>query len=93
VDTSGCCITSKYPNMPAASQPSSAAGTPSGGGRVGMLLISTYVKPDSLNVTSQYDHFSLLASIEALLALKPLGYAGNVALPTFDAKTVYNASG
>lgn len=97
-DASGCCTTQKYPNMPAASSSSAAtgsssAGAPIGGGRVGLLLISKYVKPDDLNVTSQYNHFSLLASIEALFSLKPLGYAGNVALPTFDAKTVYNASG
>jgi len=63
---------------------------PPGGGRVGLLLISKYVKPGSVNVISDYNHFSLLASIEDLFGLGRLGYAGSVGLPVFDA-SVYNA--
>jgi hypothetical protein len=130
-DTSGCCITSPYPNLPtgapgtaatpvttttptttpvpgtapnttattpAATTPSTtpstgapaaATSTQPGGGRVGLLLISRYVKPGSVNVTGDYDHFSLLASIENLFGLSHLGYAGAQGLLTFDA-SVYN---
>ena len=49
--------------------------TPAGGGRVGLLLISKYVKPGSINVTGEYNHFALLASIEDLFGQSHLGYA------------------
>ncbi len=88
-DDSGCCATPKYPNIPA-SATTTATGEPIGGGRLGLLLISKYVKPNSSYVTGQYNHYSLLASIEALFKLQPLGYAGNVQLPAFE-KAVYNA--
>jgi hypothetical protein len=124
-DTSGCCNTPAFPNLPAgatgamgatgatgstgATGPVGATGTtgatgtvtptgetgastatPVGGGRVGLLLISQYVKPGSVNVTGEYDHFSLLASIENLFRVTHLGYAGTVGLLTFD-QSVYNA--
>jgi phosphatidylinositol-3-phosphatase len=66
-----------------------ATGAPAGGGRVGLLLISKYVKPASINVTGEYDHFSLLASIENLFGLSHLGYAGAQGLLVFDT-SVYN---
>jgi phosphatidylinositol-3-phosphatase len=89
-DDSGCCATPKYPNLPAGTPTTTATGQPVGGGHVGMLLLSKYVKPGSSYVTGQYNHFSLLASVEALFKLQPLGYAGNVQLPSFE-KAVYNA--
>src|SRR5262249_7146441 len=66
------------------------AGAQVGGGQVGMLLISKYVKPGSINVTGQYNHFSFLASIENLFGLGHLGYAGSQGLLTFDT-SVFNA--
>lgn len=89
-DDSGCCATPKYPNLPASTPTTAANGEPVGGGRTGLLLISKYVKPNSLYATGQYNHYSLLASIEALFKLKALGYAGNVQLPAFE-RAVYNA--
>jgi phosphatidylinositol-3-phosphatase len=118
-DSSGCCMTSAYPNLPATSPPAtpspasatpanpiapstgltppSASGTngaptatPTGGGRVGLLLISKYVKPGTLNVTGEYNHFALLRSIENLFGLKPLGYAAAPGLLAFDS-SVFNA--
>ncbi len=65
-------------------------GAPPGGGRVGLLLISKYVKPGTLNVSGEYNHFALLASIEKLFELQPLGYAGATGLLTFDS-SVFNA--
>jgi phosphatidylinositol-3-phosphatase len=61
-----------------------------GGGQVGLLLISRYVKPDSLDDIDYFNHFSLLASIEDLFKLPPLGYARNKLLSVFDS-SVYNA--
>jgi phosphatidylinositol-3-phosphatase len=125
-DSSGCCVTSPYPNLPTgttgATGTTAAAGTtttmgatgttgatgtatgatgttgttgvttaaPTGGGRVGLLLISRYVKPGSINVTGEYNHFALLASIEDLFGQSHLGYAATQGLLTFDA-SVYTA--
>jgi hypothetical protein len=66
-------------------------GTPPGGGKVGLLLVSRYVKPGSLNVLGTYNHFSLLRSIEDLFGLEHLGYAADPALSAFD-NVVYNAA-
>ena len=41
-------------------------------------------------MTGEYNHFSLLASIENLFGLSHLGYAASQGLLTFDA-SVYNA--
>jgi hypothetical protein len=61
-----------------------------GGGKVGLLLLSPYVKAGTDNTIDFFNHFSLLKSIEALFSLDNLGYAQDPALPTFD-QTVYNA--
>ncbi len=61
-----------------------------GGGQVGLLLISRYVKPGSVEATGNYDHYSLLASIESLFKLKALGYAASPGLLTFG-RGVWNA--
>jgi hypothetical protein len=121
-DSSGCCMTSAFPDLPTATTGTTGTtgvttatgvtGTPGatgatgatggtgatgtagatavGGGRVGLLLISKYVKPGSVNVTGEYNHFSLLASIENLFGLGHLGYAGAQGLLVFDT-SVYNA--
>jgi hypothetical protein len=59
-----------------------------GGGRVGLLLISQFVEPGSIDETA-YNHFSLLASVQDLFELPNIGYAGIAGLPVFDA-SVYN---
>jgi phosphatidylinositol-3-phosphatase len=63
-----------------------------GGGQVGLLLISQYVKPGSIDALDYFNHFSLLASIEKLFGLHTLGYAGATALPVFGvgAVSVFN---
>jgi hypothetical protein len=57
---------------------------------VGLLLISKFVKPGSIDATDEFDHLSLLRSVETLFGLPPLGYAGEPALLSFDS-SVYNA--
>jgi hypothetical protein len=64
--------------------------TTGGGGKVGLLLISSYVKPGSVNLANSYNHFSLLRSIEQLFAVDELGYAAQPTVPVFD-RVVYNA--
>jgi phosphatidylinositol-3-phosphatase len=71
----------------AATTPSTTGSTTAtgGGGQVGMLLISQYVKPGTVDVLDYYNHFAFLRSIEAIFELKYLGYANNIALAAFDA--------
>ncbi|HET8980114.1 MAG TPA: alkaline phosphatase family protein [Solirubrobacteraceae bacterium] len=63
-----------------------------GGGQVGLLLISPWVKPDTIDPIDYYNHFSLLASLEDIFNLTHLGYAGELGLPAFDAGT-FDGSG
>jgi hypothetical protein len=74
---------------PAAPLPPGADTATGGGGHVGLLLISQFVKPGSVAV-SNYNHFSLLRSIEDLFALQPTGYAGYPGVLAFDS-VIYNA--
>jgi phosphatidylinositol-3-phosphatase len=92
-DPSSCCISPAYPNLPLEAAPAAATGPvkPSGGGgRVGLLLLSPFVAPGTVNESGYFNHFSLLRSIEELFELEPLGYAAEEALTAFDG-TVYNA--
>ncbi len=69
-DSSSCCGQPPYPNVL-----SPAGGLGRGGGAVGALLLSPFVKGAT---TSQdpYNHYSLLRTIEDIFKLKHLGYAG-----------------
>jgi hypothetical protein len=73
-DTSSCCGQPLFPNDPS----KSAAGTPRGGGLVGALLLSPYVKAGTPS-EEKFNDFSLLRTIEDFFGLQHLGYA---ALPT-----------
>ena len=55
-----------------------------GGGQVGLVLLSAYVKPGTVESIDYYNHFSLLATIESILGLKRLGFAGDPSLTRFD---------
>lgn len=91
-DLSSCCISPIYPNLPAeaASEATTGPVKPSGGGgRVGLLLLSPFVAPGTVNESGYFNHFSLLKSVEELFELEPLGYAGEIALTGFDS-SVYN---
>jgi hypothetical protein len=83
---------------PTSTTPASGLGggetTPTGGGgQVGLLLISSFVKPNSADVIDYFNHFSLLASIEKLFGLHKLGYAGAAGLPAFGVSVFNNYSG
>lgn len=93
-DASSCCATPEYPNLPAPTAPAEAPAGPvkasGGGGHVGLLLISPFVEPGTVNETGYFNHYSLLLSIEQLLELEPIGYATNPALTAFESE-VFNA--
>jgi phosphatidylinositol-3-phosphatase len=78
-DSSSCCGQPQFPNLPA----SSGALSPRGGGAVGALLLSPFVKGAT---TSQepFNHFSLLRTIEDLFGLPHLGYAALPAVKSFE---------
>ncbi len=97
-DTSSCCATPDYPNLPPAPAPASAEPPatgpvkPSGGGgQVGMLLISPYLAPGTVEESAYYNHFSFLRSVEELFGLEPLGYAAEPALTGFE-PSLFDAS-
>ncbi len=75
-DSSSCCGQPSFPNLPPASSPTGLS--PRGGGTVGALLLSPYLKGATTN-QEPYNHFSLLKTFEDLFSVKHLGYA---ALPT-----------
>ncbi len=93
-DASSCCGTPDYPNLPAPTAPAEAPTGPvkttGGGGHVGLLLISPFVKPATVEESGYFNHFSLLLSIEELLELEPIGYATNPALTAFESE-IFNA--
>jgi hypothetical protein len=64
-----------------------------GGGQVGLLLISQYVKANSIDVIDYFNHFSLLATIENLFGLHRLGYSGAPGLPLFSTGVFNNYAG
>jgi hypothetical protein len=93
LDASACCVSPVYPNLPVVPETEPASGPvkpTGGGGRVGLLLISPFVKAGTVNETSYYNHFSLLLTIEELFGLEKLGYANELALLPFD-ETVFTA--
>jgi phospholipase C len=78
-DSSACCGQPLFPNAPS----KTLVGTPRGGGAVGALLLSPYVKGATTS-QEQFNHFSLLRTIEDLFKLKHLGYAGLPAVKSFE---------
>jgi hypothetical protein len=75
-DSSSCCGEEPGPNTP---EPGI---TGPGGGRVGAVLISSKIAPGTV-VSTDYDHYSSLASWEQLFGLPYLAYAASA--PRFGA--------
>ncbi len=61
-----------------------------GGGRVGAVLVSRFIKPRTVSKAA-YNHYSLLRSIEDFFDLEHLGYAGQKGLKSFG-KDVFTGS-
>jgi hypothetical protein len=77
-DSSSCCGQPAFPNLPA---PAGGIGPP-GGGQVGALLLSPFIKGGA-TVQDTYNHFSLLRTVEDLFGLEHLGYAGGKEVSSF----------
>lgn len=58
--------------LPGAKYPPGISGP--GGGRIGAVLLSPFVRPGTVS-QEHYNHYSLLGTIEAIFGLPPLGYA------------------
>ena len=82
-DATACCgpATSANSPMPGILGP--------GGGLVGALVISKFVRPNTWS-TTPYNHYSLLGSIEEIFGLAKLGYAQDEGVDTFGLD-VYNS--
>ncbi|HUB73005.1 MAG TPA: alkaline phosphatase family protein [Solirubrobacteraceae bacterium] len=70
-DATSCCEEQPGPGSPLPGI------TGPGGGRVGAVLLSPYIKPGTVSAVP-YDHYSSLASFESLLGLPRLAYAATV---------------
>jgi phosphatidylinositol-3-phosphatase len=73
-DSSSCCGQPRYPNLPPATGVAASL-PPEGGGQVGALVLSPFVKAHAVS-QQPYNHYALLRTIEDLFGLKHLGYAG-----------------
>src|SRR3954470_20476141 len=69
-DASACCDEAQFPNTPNNGGPTPGRG----GGRVGAVALSPFVRPGTVS-TTPYNHFSFLRTVEDLFGLAHLGYA------------------
>lgn len=88
-DSSSCCGQPRFPELPAPAPLQGSGGPPtqlppSGGGQVGALLLSPFVKAGTVD-QDPYNHFALLRTIEDLFGLGHLGYAGASGVNAFNA--------
>jgi hypothetical protein len=80
-DASACCGKQPGSNITAGSTvfgnlPDQGPGIAGpGGGRIGAVLVSRFIKPGTVSKTP-YNHYSLLRSVEDIFGLDHLGYAG-----------------
>jgi hypothetical protein len=80
-DNASCCG-ERSSNTPNAAGPDPG----SGGGKVGAVLISPFIKPGTVDSTP-YNHYSFLRTTEDLFGLSHLGYAGVDGLVPIGDKT------
>jgi hypothetical protein len=82
-DSSSCCGQPRFSALPAPTPlPGGGELPPSGGGQVGALLLSPYVKAGTIS-QEPFNHFSLLRTIEDLFGLGHLGYAAGSGVSAF----------
>jgi hypothetical protein len=91
-DAAACCNEPPGPNLPPY-QPGAAGSWEHmngpgiigpGGGRVGALLLSPYIRPGTISM-APYNHYALLKSVEDIFNLPHLGYAALPGLQGFGA--------
>jgi hypothetical protein len=86
-DASDCCGEPASPNTA-----HNGGGSGNGGGRVGAVLLSKYIKAGSTNDTP-YNHYSLLRSVEDLFGTTHLGFAAQDGLKPFGDDVFNQPSG
>ena len=84
-DTAACCGESpglgpSHPNVPLPGK------TGPSGGRIGAVLLSPLIRPGTVSAV-QYDHYSLLRTIEDIFGLPHLGDAAMPQVRSFGADT------
>ncbi|MBA2523048.1 MAG: phosphoesterase [Solirubrobacterales bacterium] len=77
-DSSACCAEPAGPNTPSPGGPTPGPG----GGRVGAVMLSPCIRSGTVS-ESDYNHYSMLRSIEDNFSLPHLGYAGQEGLQPF----------
>ena len=77
-DSTACCNEIPGPDSP------TPGVTGPGGGRVGAVVLSRFARPGTV-VTTPYNHYSMIRTIEDLFGLGYLGYAGQSGLNGFGA--------
>jgi hypothetical protein len=87
-DADACCGEKQGPNTPNNGGPTPGAG----GGRIGAVLLSRYIKPGTFS-KREYNHYSMLRSIENMFGLPRLGYANAAGLRPFGEDLFTNPSG
>lgn len=73
LDTGACCDEPAGPNTRAPGKRGP------GGGRVGAVLVSRFIRPGTVSDVP-YNHYSLLKSVQQMFGLPGLGYAGQAGL-------------
>ena len=86
-DATACCDEQPGPNTP---NPGATTAGP-GGGKIGAVALSPWVRPGSINA-HPYNHYGFLRSVEDIFGLSHLGYAGRAGLDAFG-QDVYNGDG
>jgi hypothetical protein len=87
-DTSSCCGEKTGPNTPNNGGPEPG----NGGGRIGAVLLSPFIRAGT-ETKQEYNHYSLLRSVEDLFAVEHLGYAGQEGLVPFGDDVYTNPAG
>jgi hypothetical protein len=85
-DSTACCGESVGPNTPMPGI------TGFGGGKTGAVLISPFILPGTISMTS-YNHFSMLKTLEDIFGVPYLGYAAQAGLSEFGPDVCTNRSG
>ncbi|MFI4867521.1 MAG: alkaline phosphatase family protein [Steroidobacteraceae bacterium] len=89
-DAAACCNEPSGPNIPAYQTDAGIARTAingpgltgPGGGRIGAIMLSPFIKPGTVSPVP-YNHYSLLKSVEDIFGVSHLGYAGQAGLKGF----------
>lgn len=85
-DSRACCHQPSGPNLAYPGGPTTetmnADGHGQGGGRIGALILSPYVRPGGISEVP-YNDYSLLRSVENIFGLPHLGYAAQAGLRAF----------